>query len=286
MNTTEAMKFLATAGQFDPTVWPAQAPQRELKAAVWAEALEDVPLKWAVDHLGNHYRQATRSITVSDLYVGYLNREGQEGKFTTCNSIIVAPKHDMDGRYEVWCRRCMTSVHADTFELAQIMQSEHTQSPDPGRDWSEPQQLPPDDLTDRSRTCPVCDAKPGETCRHPDGPAEFQALNHIERNPTSALKARQHQEWEDKIDAGQSAKCECCGADADPAGAYWATIGEPKPAELSVACPWCKARTHQRCTRADSHGQHNLNRFHPSRTEALTRPVSAVVPAQTPHPAI
>lgn len=62
-------------------------------------------------------------------------------KFTQCNPLIIPPTADLDGRWEVWCRRC-GSWYADTRGEADLLSNSHQPKPawEPSEattDWSE-----------------------------------------------------------------------------------------------------------------------------------------------------
>ena len=62
-------------------------------------------------------------------------------KFTNCNPLIIADTGDLDGRWEVWCRRCGSHM-ADTLEEAKLLRDHHQPAPawepsEASKDWSE-----------------------------------------------------------------------------------------------------------------------------------------------------
>lgn len=62
-------------------------------------------------------------------------------QFSTCNAIVIAADGDAKGRYEVWCRRCKSSLYTTSLELAIQEQAGHRYTP-----YMEPPPQPPAEL--------------------------------------------------------------------------------------------------------------------------------------------
>ncbi len=64
-------------------------------------------------------------------------------KFTQCNPLIISDTADLDGKWEVWCRRCGSHM-ADTLAEARLLQQHHAppkpetwEPTEATKDWSE-----------------------------------------------------------------------------------------------------------------------------------------------------
>jgi len=80
VNSKEALALLAVAAQYDPTILPVNEVDQASKAAVWAQALSDVPFAVACEAVGKHYAKSDSSITIAALNV---HAEKVEGGVTT-----------------------------------------------------------------------------------------------------------------------------------------------------------------------------------------------------------
>lgn len=150
MNTSDAMNLLTVIAQYDPTMMPADDAGMTLKASVWAKALRGTDYEAALGVVHAHYKRDVRPITVAIIWNGAHGGKSPHGehRFTECNPVILSPAGDLDGRYEVWCRRCGhgASVYAETVEEAGVLRDTHQYSPpvitkprEPeSTDWSEP----------------------------------------------------------------------------------------------------------------------------------------------------
>jgi hypothetical protein len=151
MNQQEVKQLLTVAASMDPTMMPADDAALLTKIAVWANALRKIDYQDGVAAVYDHYkRDATKSVSVGVIYQACQGARTPAGEhfFTECNPLIVAPHGDVDGRYEVWCRRCghENAAYADTIGEARLLADHHQYEPptfrhhdlvEPARDWSE-----------------------------------------------------------------------------------------------------------------------------------------------------
>lgn len=152
MNENETRQLLTVASGYDPTMLPADDRALAIKVHAWSTGLRQIDFEDGLAAVHDHYRlDTTKSVSVGIIYQACQGSRTPSGEhyFTECNPIIVAPHGDVEGRYEVWCRRCGhdRAAYADTIGEARLLRDHHQYEPptfhpthlasEPSRDWSE-----------------------------------------------------------------------------------------------------------------------------------------------------